>query len=100
MSQEFPNGVSYFTDGEISLTVHFPEDKVKCHYCPFCRSENDLNRYWCRLTNKMIYNPYTLGLPDGCRYKLMKGYNNHGNTRYGTRQKRKRKIRKSEKFQV
>lgn len=29
MSQEFPNGVSYFTDGEISLTVHFPEDKVK-----------------------------------------------------------------------
>lgn len=70
MSQEFPNGVSYFTDGEISLTVHFPEDRVKCHYCPFCRSENDLNRYWCRLTNKMIYNPYILGLPDGCPIQI------------------------------
>lgn len=34
MSQEFPNGVSYFTDGEISLTVHFPEDKVKWSLLP------------------------------------------------------------------
>ncbi|MFR2018942.1 MAG: hypothetical protein ACLS27_10020 [Eubacterium sp.] len=67
-----PNRVSYFTDGEISLTVHFPEDKVKCHYCPFCRSESDLNRYWCRLTNKMIYNPYILGLPDSCPIEFTK----------------------------
>ena len=66
MSQEFPNGISYYTDGVVSLVVHFPENKVKCHYCRFCRSEPELKRFWCRLTNDMIYDPFCPGLPDGC----------------------------------
>lgn len=70
MASEFPNGVAYFTMAEIRLDLSFPEDKVKCHYCPFCRSEGDLNRFWCRLTNNMIYNPFAPALPEFCPAEL------------------------------
>ena len=60
----FDEGVSYFTYK--TLEISFPEDVVVCYYCPFCRAEGDLKRYWCRLTNQMIYNPYYAELPDYC----------------------------------
>lgn len=62
---DFKDGVQWFTVGEAHFNVFFPEDKIRCQYCPFCRSESDLNRFWCRLTNSMIYNPY-LDPPDTC----------------------------------
>ena len=70
MANEFPNGVSYFTEGMASVPVYFPEDRVCCRYCPFCRAESDLNRFWCRQTNNMIYNPNVPGLPEFCTIKL------------------------------
>lgn len=70
MSSEFPRGVTYFTEGVLSLKVYFPENKVKCHYCPFCRSEGDLKRFWCRLTNDMIYVPFAPELPEFCPIEL------------------------------
>jgi len=70
MANDFPQGVAYFTNGEIRLVVHFPENKVMCRYCPFCRSESDLNRFWCRLTNNMIYNPFIPELPEFCPVEL------------------------------
>lgn len=70
MAEEFKCGVAYFTNATATLTVHFPEDKVNCHYCPFCRSEGDLKRFWCRLTSNMIYNPFFPGLPEGCPFEL------------------------------
>lgn len=70
MANEFPNGVSYFTEGMASVPVYFPEDRVCCRYCPFCRAESDLNRFWCRLTNDMIYNPFIPELPESCPLEL------------------------------
>lgn len=70
MTNDFKYGVEYFTMAEIIVPVAFPEDKVKCRYCPFCRSESDLGRFWCRITNQMIYNPDYPSLPDGCLAKL------------------------------
>lgn len=66
MANEFKNGVLWFTKGTANIQVNFPEDKVACQYCPFCRSENDLKRFWCRLTNTMIYNPFIPELPENC----------------------------------
>lgn len=56
--KSFKNGVSWYTDGKAVVDIHFPENDVCCSWCPFCRSENDLNRFWCRLTNTMLYNPF------------------------------------------
>ena len=58
LQDEFPNGVKWYTGGVAYVPVFFPENRVICQYCPFCRSEKELERYWCRLTNEMIYNPY------------------------------------------
>ena len=66
MTNDFKSGVPYFTMAEIRVEVAFPEDKVKCRYCPFCRSESDLGRFWCRIMNIMLYNPDYPELPEGC----------------------------------
>ncbi len=58
MKQEFESGVRYYTTGIAQVKINFPEGEVCCRWCPFCRSEESLKRYWCRLTNEMIYNPY------------------------------------------
>lgn len=65
MAGKFENGVKYYTPGIVKLKIHFPENEISCNWCPFCRAEDALKRYWCRLTNEMIYNPYS-GLADGC----------------------------------
>lgn len=64
--KSFENGVLFYTTGSAVIKIAFPEDEVKCQWCPFCRSEGDLKRYWCRLTNNMLYYPYADGLPDTC----------------------------------
>ena len=69
---KFENGVKYYTEGIASVTVHFPQDEVSCNWCPFCRAEGDLKRFWCRLTNTMIYNPYS-GIMDDCPIKFKGG---------------------------
>ena len=53
------NGVSYYTTGTATIHVFFPEDQTVCRWCRFCRSDTPLNRYWCRLTGDMIYDPMT-----------------------------------------
>lgn len=70
MANEFSNGVAFFTEGVASVPVYFPEKRVCCRYCPFCRAESDLNRFWCRLTNNMVYNPNVPELPEFCPIKL------------------------------
>ena len=64
--KNFDSGVSFYSMGRAVINIAFPEDDICCARCPFCRSETDLKRYWCRLTNKMLYNPFPEGLPDGC----------------------------------
>lgn len=66
----FESGVSFYTKGHARIEVAFPEDEIKCQYCMFCRTEKDLNRFWCRLTNEMIYNPFSYHLGEQCPIKF------------------------------
>lgn len=70
MAKEFECGVSWFAIAKINQNVYFPEGKIKCQYCQFCRSEGDLKRFWCRLNNNMIYDPFIEGLPQGCPLEI------------------------------
>lgn len=65
MGKSFENGVSFYTKGVASVVINFPEDEVRCQYCPFCRAENELKRFWCRLTNEMLINPFS-GTGNNC----------------------------------
>lgn len=69
MKGEFETGVSYYTFGTAHIKISFPETQICCRWCPFCRSEESLKRYWCRLTNEMLYNPYA-GLGEDCPVKF------------------------------
>lgn len=68
---KFDNGVKYYTAAKVNQMVFFPEKEVKCQYCQFCRAEKDLNRYWCRLTNRMIINPFYDERPKGCPLEIV-----------------------------
>ncbi|MDE6124037.1 MAG: hypothetical protein K2G22_02265 [Eubacterium sp.] len=60
MSKEFPNGVSYYSKGIAEVEIYFPEGREVCQYCPFCYSEDALERYRCRITPtyRIIPNPF------------------------------------------
>lgn len=53
------NGVSHYVTGTAQVTVHFPEGRVCCQWCPlFLRYEENFKRYSCRLTGEWIFNPF------------------------------------------
>ena len=64
--KQFEDGIRYYTKASAQVDVKFPEAEVRCHFCPYCRSEEALDRYWCRLTNEMIYNPFSLYRGEKC----------------------------------
>ncbi len=64
--KDFEKGVSFYTHAVARISVHFPEKQIKCKWCPFCRAEQALERYWCRLTNDMLYNPESYELGKNC----------------------------------
>lgn len=64
------NGVDYYLVGTIETKVFFPEGKIKCQHCKYCRAEGDLKRFWCRIADRMIYNPFAEGLPEFCSVKI------------------------------
>lgn len=70
MSRKFINGVTFYTIGQAIVPVSFPEDDVCCKWCPFCKAERDIDRFWCKLTEKIIYNPFSEELPDHCLIKF------------------------------
>jgi len=52
------NCVTYYTDGTATVTVHFPEDRTVCQYCPYCRNEDSLKRWKCLLTDEYVLYPF------------------------------------------
>lgn len=72
MPKNFEKGVDYYTHGTASVDIYFPEDDVRCVWCPFCRSEAELRRFWCRLVNRMVYNPNCAELPEFCPITINK----------------------------
>lgn len=57
--------VSHYTTATATVKVNFPNDDVCCAWCKYCRSDEGLGRYWCRLTESMIYLPF-LTVGDSC----------------------------------
>ena len=69
MKGGFESGVRFYTTGVAQVKISFPEGETSCNWCPFCRAEESLRRYWCRLTNEMLYNPYA-GRGENCPVRL------------------------------
>lgn len=57
--------VDYYTRCTGSVTVYFPEDKVRCQWCPFCRNEDSLKRWKCLITGEYIVYPFA-GVGNQC----------------------------------
>lgn len=52
-------GVTYYTTGTLNMPVPFPEDKLVCQWCPFCRGEDSLKRCKCLCTGEFLPYPLT-----------------------------------------
>ena len=50
----FDKGVSYYTVGECEIQVFFPEDEVRCKWCPFLKHYDGMNRDKCGLTDEIL----------------------------------------------
>lgn len=61
MAKRFDNGVSYYTVAECEIQVNFPEDEVKCHWCPFIRHYDGLGRDKCSLTEEILVSQEIIG---------------------------------------
>lgn len=57
----FDKGVSHYTACNLDINVYFPEDEVKCRYCPFLRHYDNLERDKCSITNDIIYTREFMG---------------------------------------
>lgn len=75
-TRQFEEGIRFYTKGFALVEVFFPEDEVMCQYCLWCRSEGDLDRFWCRLSNEMIYNPFSRYRGERCPLVFEEGEDN------------------------
>lgn len=65
----FEKGVRYYTTG--MLSVHFPEDKVCCGYCPLAyRLDRDTSK--CPFTGRLNVTPM-MSVQEGCPLKFEGG---------------------------
>lgn len=55
---KFEHGVEFYTHGHATVPVHFPENRVVCQYCPYCRNEDSLKRWKCLLTGEYLLYPF------------------------------------------
>lgn len=63
------NGVSHYAKGTGLISVYFPDGKICCNYCLFCRYEDAYRRYSCRATSEWLLTPFaTVG--DNCPLKF------------------------------
>lgn len=53
----FLREIRYYTRGIARVGVSFPENRVVCEYCRFCRADAAFGRAWCQLTGDMLYMP-------------------------------------------
>ena len=51
----FDKGVTSYTFATAEIQVAFPEDEVKCKWCPFIRHYDSLERDKCALTEEILY---------------------------------------------
>lgn len=58
----FDNGVTRYTTCNLDINIYFPEDEVKCKWCPFLRHYDSLDRDNCQITHETIYTREFTGL--------------------------------------
>ena len=61
MARRFDNGVKYYTVAECEIQVAFPEDDVKCHWCPFLKHYDSMMRDKCSLTDEILVSTEIIG---------------------------------------
>ena len=57
----FDKGVLGYTFAECTIQVSFPEDEVKCRWCPFVRHYDGLDMDRCELTNEILFSKEIIG---------------------------------------
>lgn len=58
---KFDKGVSFFTIAECEIQVAFPEKEVACHWCPFLKHYDSMNRDKCSLTDEILISTEFIG---------------------------------------
>ena len=52
---KFDKGVMFYTFAEATIQIGFPEDEVKCKWCPFIKHYDSLDRDKCGLTEDILF---------------------------------------------
>ena len=61
MAGRFDKGVTSYTFAECTVEVAFPEDEVKCQWCPFLKHYDTINRDRCQLTDEILFSREIIG---------------------------------------
>lgn len=61
MSGRFDKGVTYYTVANLDWNVFFPEDEVKCRWCPFLKHYDGMDRDKCGLTEEILVSKEIIG---------------------------------------
>ena len=57
---KYDNGISSYTEMNLDISVYFPEDEVKCKWCPFMRSDR-MDRERCFITEEVLISRELIG---------------------------------------
>ena len=57
----FDKGVTSYTFAECTISVSFPEDEVKCKWCPFLKHYDSIDRDKCSLTDDILFSREIIG---------------------------------------
>ena len=52
---KFDKGVFYYTFADLSMQISFPEEEVKCKWCPFLLHYDSIDRDKCGITEDILY---------------------------------------------
>jgi hypothetical protein len=67
--------VDYYTVGVTDIEVYFPENRVCCQWCKFCKSDHGLNRCRCLLTDELLVYVFE-GRGNRCPLMMLDNYGN------------------------
>ena len=57
----FDRGVTSYTFAECTIQISFPEDEVKCKWCPMLKHYDSIDRDRCLLTNDILFSKELIG---------------------------------------
>lgn len=69
MAKPTSKAVTWYAHGYMHFECSFPNGKLSCNCCDFCRSENSGQRCRCMQTGEILYAP-TLDIGRKCPLKI------------------------------